>query len=109
MKTMFEYMTTMIITMVLVFMFSVIISVGTQILNARLVHSIAVDNIEASYYNFDPNSLLKDDLFNGWNFKVSELSSINTRKDNLVTLNYKINIPLLNTTIRNLKIEGYAR
>lgn len=110
MKSMFEYMTTMIVTMVLVFMFSVVISIGTQILNARLIHSIAIDNIEASYYNFDPNSLLKDDLFKGWKFdKPKELSSVNTRKDYLVTLNYKINIPLIDASINNLKIEGYAR
>lgn len=110
MKSMFEYMTTMIVTMILVFMFSIVISIGTQLLNARLIHSIAIDNIEASYYNFDPNSLLNDDLFKEWSFDDPlELSSVNTRKNYLVTLNYKINIPLVNTSIDNLKIEGYAR
>lgn len=110
MKNIFEYMTTVIVTMLIVFMFSSIVSIGTQLLNARLIHSIAIDNIEASYYNFNPNSLLKDDIFDGWKFDdIKELNSVNSRKDYLVTLNYKIDIPLLGTSINDLKIEGYAR
>lgn len=109
MKNMIEYMTTMIVTMIIIFMFSSVISIGTQMLNARLIFGIALENIEASYYNYNPNNLLKDDMFDGWNFKVEELNSINSRKDYLVSLNYKINIPLIGTSLDNLKIEGYAR
>lgn len=96
MKNMFEYMTTVVVAMLIVFMFTSVISIGTQILNARLVHSIAIDNIEASYYNYDPNNLLKADIFDGWKFnEIKELDSVNTRKDYLVTLNYTIKIPFI--------------
>lgn len=109
MKSMFEYMTTMIVTMILVFIFSVVVSIGTQMLNARLIHSIAIDNIETSYYNYNPNRLLRNDQFKGWTIETQVLRTVNSRRDYLVTLNYTINIPLINTSIDGLKIEGHAR
>ncbi len=108
MKNMFEYMTTMIITIVLVFVFTTIVSISTQMLNARLVHSAAVDNFQSSYYTYDLNSLLSDSRYNGWYFEKKEENSVNTRRDYLITLNYKISLPLFNTSIDS-SIKGYAR
>lgn len=38
-------MTTMIITMILVFVFTSIISIGSQMMNARLIHSAGIENL----------------------------------------------------------------
>ncbi len=108
MKSMFEYMTTMIITIILVFVFTTIISVGTQMLNARLVHTSAIERLQSSYYSFDPNSLLNDDRYQEWSFEIREENSVNTRKDYFVNLNYKINLPLFTSKI-DANISGYAR
>ena len=108
MKNMIEYMTTMIITIILVFVFTSIISIGTQMLNARLIHTSAIERLQSSYYSFDPNSLLNNNEYKEWFFEVKEESSVNTRKDYLVNLNYKINLPLFSSKI-DASISGYAR
>lgn len=108
MKNMIEYMTTMIITIILVFVFTSIISIGTQMLNARFIHTSAVEKLQSSYYSFDPNSLLNSEEYKEWAFEIKEENSINTRKDYLVSLNYKINLPLFSSKI-DANINGYAR
>lgn len=115
MKNIFEYMTTMIVTMILVYTFSSIISVGTQILNARMIHSMAIENIQSSYYDeaietrFN-NYLNSDDKYNGWKIIMNgPIDSVNSRKTYLVTLDYKIKMPLIGEYIDNLQIQGYAR
>lgn len=106
---MFEYMTTMIVSMILVFLFTAIVGVGVQLLNARLVHSAAIENLQSSYYTYNPQVILDKNGFDDWHFSVKEVSgSVKTRRNYLVTLNYVVNIPLLNADI-NGKIEGYAR
>lgn len=114
MKNIFEYMTTMFVTMILVFLFSSIISIGAQLLNARLIHSMAIDNIQSSYYDESIkeryNSYLNsDDRFSGWKINLALKDSVNSRRTYLVTLKYKVKMPLISQYIDNLKIEGYAR
>lgn len=115
MKNLFEYMTTMIVTMILVFIFSSIISVGSQLLNARMIHSMAIDNLQSSYYDKSiesryNNYLNSEDRFNGWKIKLNgPIDSVNSRRTYLVTLNYKIKMPLIGQYINNLEIKGYAR
>lgn len=108
MKNMFEYMTTMIITMILVFVFTSIISIGSQMLNARLIHSAAIEKFESSYYTYDLNDLLNTEELNGWSFTCQELNAVKTRRDFLITLNYKINLPLFDTKFDG-QLKGYAR
>lgn len=108
MKNMFEYMTTMIITMILVFVFTSIVSIGSQMLNARLIHSAAIEKFESSFYTYNINDLLNSDELKDWSFTCQELNAVKTRRDFLITLNYKINLPLFNTTIDG-QLKGYAR
>lgn len=115
MKNIFEYMTTMIVSMILVFIFTSIITIGSQMLNARLIHSMAIDDIQSSYYDESIkdryNSYLNsDDRFSGWKINLAgPTESVNSRRTYLVTLVYKIKMPLIGQYIDNLEIKGYAR
>jgi len=105
---MIEQMTTMIIMMVLIFVFTIIMSAGLQILNARLIHSKAIEQLQSSYYTVtvdDFNSQVEE----GWNFEVKELDSVKTRKCYEVTLNYLIHLPLFSEEGIKGRIEGFAR
>ena len=108
MKNMIESMTTMVVTMVLVFVFTVIISAGLQILNARLVHSSAIEQIQSSYYNVSIEDL-NNQIDDGWNFELKELASVKTRKDYEVVLHYLIYLPLFKQGGIKGTIIGYAR
>ena len=108
MKSMVEHMTTMIIMMVLIFVFTVIITTGLQIVNARLIHTNAIERMQSSFYNV-PVSDLNAELDEGWYFEVNELSSVNTRRDYEVTLNYIIRMPLFSEGGVYGRIVGYAR
>lgn len=108
MKNIFEYMTTMIITMILVFVFTSIISIGTQMMNARLIHSAGIEKFESSYYTYNLNDLLNKEEMKNWSFTCQELSSIKTRRDFLITLDYQINLPLFDKKISD-QYKGYAR
>lgn len=101
-------MTTMIITMVMVFVFTSIISIGVQMMNARLIHSAGIEKFESSYYNYDLNDLLNQNELKGWSFNCQELASVKSRKDFLITLNYQINLPLFDKRI-NGQFKGYVR
>lgn len=108
MKNMFEYMNTMIVTIVLVFVFTSIISISTQVLNARLIFADGVDKFSNSYYTYDLNSSLNDGQYKNWYFEMEEENSINTRRDYLITLNYKIALPLFGMNIDG-QFKGHAR
>lgn len=101
-------MTTMIITMILVFVFTSIISIAVQMMNARLIHSTGIEKFESSYYTYDLNNLLNNEEMENWYFDCQELSSVKTRKDFLITLNYQIKLPLFDKEI-NSQFKGYAR
>lgn len=110
MKTMFENMIT---TMIMIVMLFVMVSIGTielQIINARKIHSSIINQIQASYYMVDVNDInarLKSEYQN-WNLDVKEISSVNSRKDLLVTLDYEVVVPVFNI-VKSGRLEGYAR
>lgn len=101
-------MTTMIITMILVFVLTSIISIGVQLMNARLIHSAGIEKFESSYYTYNLNDLLNQDELKSWSFDCKELSSVKSRRDFLITLNYQINLPLFDKKI-NGQFKGYVR
>ncbi|MDD6004808.1 MAG: hypothetical protein PUC68_03985 [Firmicutes bacterium] len=110
MKTMFENMLTVIIMVVLLFVFSSIVASEIQIINARKIHTSAISQIQSSYYTVDINEMnntLHND-YPGWNLKVEKLNSVKSRQDYKVILEYQIIIPVFNI-IKEGVIEGYAR
>ncbi len=108
MKTTIEHTATMIVMFILVFLFTSIMTIGLQILDARLIHTSGIERLQSSYYNVSIDEL-NEELKEGWYFEIKELSSINTRKDYEVALNYRIEIPLFNATSFKGRIVGYAR
>ncbi|MDO4500328.1 MAG: hypothetical protein Q4B60_03525 [Erysipelotrichaceae bacterium] len=108
MKNLFEYLTTMIITMILVFVFTGIIGVSLQMLNARTIHNEAINKIQASYYLVSADDLNRS-LKEGWRFEVKELSSVKTRKDMEVILHYSVSMPFFKSNTINGRISGYVK
>ena len=108
MKSMIEQMTTMIVMMILIFVFTIIISAGLQILNARLIHSGAIEQLQASYYSVSAEDLNRQ-VDEGWSFELKELNSVSTRKDYEVILHYLIYLPMFKQTGIHGTITGYAR
>lgn len=108
MKSLIEHLTTMIVMMTLIFVFTIIITIGLQIVEARLVHSSAIEKLQSSYYNLSIDEI-NNELNNDWYFEINELSSIKTRKDYEVILNYSIKIPLFTENGLRGRMEGYAR
>lgn len=108
MRTMVEQMITTIVMMILVFVFTIIISAGLQILNARLIHSSAIEQIQSSYYSVEENDLNKQ-IDSNWYFEIKPLNHVNNRRDEEVILHYKVYLPLFKTTGIDGTIIGYAR
>ena len=108
MKSLIEHLTTMIVMMTLIFVFTIIITIGLQIVEARLVHSSAIEKLQSSYYNLSIDEI-NNELNNDWYFEINELSSIKTRKDYEVILNYSIKIPLFTEDGLRGRMVGYAR
>lgn len=110
MKTMFEHMITVIVMVIMLFIFTSIVMTEVQIVGARRVHASAINQIQSSYYAVDINAL-NDKLhetYPNWNLSSSLIESVNTRKDYKVKLDYEIMIPVFNIKKKGM-IEGYAR
>ena len=108
MKTLVEHMTSMIIMFILIFVLTIVISVGLQIMNARLIHTSAIEKLQSSFYTVSLDDI-NTNLDSNWYFEINELSSINTRKDYEVALNYEIKLPLFSNENIKGRIVGYAR
>lgn len=108
MKNLIEHLTTMIVMMTLIFVFTIIITIGLQIVNARLVHTSAIEKLQSSYYNVSLDEI-NNELDKDWYFEINELSSVNSRRDYEVILNYSIKIPLFTENGLRGRMVGYAR
>lgn len=102
MKTMFENMISLIAMMVLVFVFTGIISIETQVINARNIHSRVIDLYQSSYHHLsssDFNSQIK----NGY-IQINEADY----DEYEIVYTYDVAIPFLNI-IDTQRIVGYAK
>lgn len=101
MKTMFENLISLIVMMILVFVFTGIISIETQVINARNIHSRVIELVQNS------NHTLSSDYFNS-NIN-NGCVSINKKGDEYeVIYNYDVKIPFLNIS-DEYRIVGYAK
>lgn len=110
MKVLFEHMATELMLIMILFVLSVFTVVDTQVLAARRVHSSVIDQMQASYYTVDIDSVnesLHDD-FPNWTINVEQIDSYGTRKEYKVELVYDIEVPLFGIT-KNASIVGYVR
>lgn len=99
MKSMFEYMGTMIIMIVISFSFISFMSIEIQEINARNYHTRVIENIQ---YNGDYTNAVNEDY--GDNIVLS------LQPDGIVkvTYSYDISVPIFGN-IKPMDIVGYAR
>lgn len=102
MKTMFENMVSLIVMMILVFVFTGIISIETQVINARNIHSRVVELYQNSYYTLSEESFNKQ-IKNGYiNIRHNDIN------DDEIIYTYDVTIPFLNISDTQ-RIVGYAK
>lgn len=102
MKTMFENMVSLIVMMILVFLFTGIISIETQVINARNVHSRVVELYQESFHYLSSEDFNKQ-LKNGY-IDINDCDY----DEYEVTYTYDVTIPFLNITDTQ-RIVGYAK
>lgn len=105
MKTIIEHMITMIVLSLMIFVFSGIITVEQQIINARNYHTQAIEKLQNIGSYDDENYQTYVQSIN------NEKITIDVSSDKLyatVKYNFDIIVPLLGT-IDNNTIIGYAR
>lgn len=111
MKNIMEHMVTTLIMIVILFVFTSIMLCELQIENARNIHTTAINQIQSSYYTADiegVNLQLQEKFGDGWSLTATKINSVNSRQDYLVTLNYKVYMPIFNISRTGI-IQGYAR
>lgn len=112
MKTLFDNFVSCIIFIVMIFAFASFSTTEMQILSARHIHTSAINQIQASYYTADIDAInekIKESYPDGsWYIESMVINSVNSRQDRLVTLHYKVVMPLFGIS-QTGTIEGYAR
>ena len=102
MKAMFENMISLIIMMIMVFVFTGIISIETQVINARNTHSRVVEIFQDSYH-----TLSSSDFNRKLNKGRVEINDSDYGEYEIV-YTYDVNIPFLNITDTQ-RIVGFAK
>ena len=110
MKSLIEHMITEIILITIIFIFTAFTIVDMQTLAARRVHTAAIDQMQASYYSINEDDFNEKlhEKYPNWNITFTELNTLNTRKEYLITLDYEVVMPILNLK-KHGTLEGYAR
>lgn len=112
MKSLIDSFVSTIIFVVIVFAVSSFSVVEMQLMSARHIHSSAINQIQSSYYMVDIEKINEKILemypSGDWYVESQIIQSVYNRQDRLVTLHYKIILPLFNIE-KNGIIEGYAR
>lgn len=112
MKTLIDNYVSTIVFVIIIFAIASFSTVEMQVLAARSVHSSAVSQIQSSYYTVDIDSInakIEEILpGSGWYIESTVLNTVNNRQDRLVTLHYKVSLPLFGVS-RDGIIQGYAR
>ena len=112
MKSIFDNFVSTIFFVIIVFVISSFTIVEMQLMSARHIHASAINQIQSSYYMVDIDKINEKikELYPGgdWFIESKVISAINNRQDRLVTLHYKVYLPLFSIEKEGV-IEGYAR
>ena len=112
MKSLFDNFVSTIFFVIIVFAITSFTTLEMQLMSARHIHSSAINQIQSSYYTVDIdkiNEKIKEMYPSGdWYIESTVINAVNTRQDRLVTLHYKVTLPLFDIS-KSGKIEGYAR
>jgi len=109
-KNLYEHMVTAMVMVLMMFAFTSVLYGEMQIVNARRIFTSAVNAIQSSYYtvNVDNMNAKIKEVFPSWSLEVEPQSTVGTRKDYLVKLNYTVDVPIFNIHKDGI-IEGHAR
>ena len=111
-KSLFDNFVSTIFFVVMVFALSSFSIVEMQLMSARHIHTSVINQIQSSYYMVDIDKINERiaELYPSgeWYVESTVINAINTRQDRLVTLHYKVFLPLFNIEQSGI-IEGYAR
>ena len=116
MRQMFDSFVSLIIFIMIVFGIVSFSVAEMQVMTARRIHTAVVNQVQSSYYNVDVNKLKQSfgshreagaDKAN-WVVSVTPVKTVADRKDSLVTLKYRIILPVFNVAEEG-QIDGYAR
>lgn len=102
MKTMFENMISLIVMMILVFVFTGIISLETQVINARNIHSRVIELYQNSNHTLSPQ------YFNNCISNGEVTFSSNDNNETEVIYTYNVSIPFININ-DEYRIVGFAK
>lgn len=110
MDTLFKIMNGFIIMMIEIMVGSVLTLGEIQIMSARHLHTSVINQIQSSYYAVNDTELNQaiQAKMPGWYVETKTVNSVADRQDRLVTLHYKVYIPLLGIE-KDGQIDGYAR
>lgn len=110
MKSLFDNFVSCIIFVVIIFAIASFSVTEMQIMTARHVHTSVVNQIQSSYYAVDIDAI-NDKLhatYPDWEVTSTVVNTVNDRQDRLVTLRYKVVLPLFGLEKWG-QIDGYAR
>lgn len=120
MRQMFDSFVSLIIFIMIVFGIVSFSVAEMQVMTARRIHTAVVNQVQSSYYNVDVNEInskLKQSFGThreagadkaNWVVSVTPVKTVADRRDSLVTLRYRIILPVFNVAEEG-QIDGYAR
>lgn len=100
----------MLLTVIGIYILASFGFVQMQIMTARHVHTAVINQIQSSYYAVDVDAINDKihETYPDWQITSTVVNSVNNRQDRLVSLDYKIVMPLFGIE-KTGKIDGYAR
>lgn len=128
MKTLIDNFVSCVVFVIIIFGIASFSLVGMQIMTARRIHTSVINQIQSSYYKVDvgcentksactaDGATERESSLNGqlhkkypdWYITKQTVKAVNDRKDEVVTLHYKVVLPLFGVT-KEGEIDGYAR
>lgn len=110
MKNLLGGLVNIIEMMILIFICSVFTLSEIQLMSARHLHTSVVNQIQSSYYQLSDSEINSkiQEKFPNWYVETETVKAVADRQDRLVTLHYKVAIPLFNIE-KDGRIDGYAR
>lgn len=109
MKSLFENYVNCIVFMVMIFVIAAFSVTEMEVMTARHIHTSIVNQYQSSYHslNIDAVNTKLQETFPEWEVTVSPVDSTTDRETMLVTLHYKVILPVFGVE-KTGEIDGYA-
>lgn len=116
MKNFFETFLTSIILTLMILIVVMLVSLESSVVSARQIHSECWHAVETSEINSEYDVITLENQLNkavhqkhsAWNVSIETLTNSTARPYYLVTLKYKISLPIINVTTSG-EIKAYAK